>query len=293
MTQQVISAFFDSRPDALRAVDELVTAGIPRSNIRLLPENEASVTTATGSYDQVRDDKGFWASLADFFLPDDDRYTYAEAMNRGSIMVSATVDATHGAQAEDILEKHGTVNIDERESSWRKEGWRGYSAGSAVADASNTSNPQRPGSSTSNDGGVIPVVEEQLKVGKRLVSGGRVKIRSYVVETPVQEQVTLRTESVRVDRRPIDRPVATGEDAFRERTVETQANSEEAVVSKTARVTGEVVVKKEPGQRTETVSDTVRSTKVDVEGERVPATGANPSGLGRAISGRSACKPSR
>jgi uncharacterized protein (TIGR02271 family) len=271
MTQQVISAFFDRRPEALRAVDELVKAGIPRSNVRLLPENEAPVTTATGSYDQVRDDKGFWASLADFFLPDDDRYTYAEAMNRGSIMVSATVDATHSAQAEDILEKHGTVNIDERESSWRKEGWRGYPAGSVETAAVKTSGSARPGLLGPNEGGVIPVVEEQLKVGKRQVSGGRVKIRSYVVETPIQEQVSLRTESVRVDRRPVDRPVTPGEDAFRERTVEAQASSEEPVVSKTARVTGEVVVKKEAGQRTETVSDTVRSTKVDVDDERAPA----------------------
>jgi stress response protein YsnF len=91
------------------------------------------------------------------------------------------------------------------------------------------------------------------------------------VETPVREQVSLQTESVRVDRRPVDRPVAPGEDAFRERTIEAQATPEEAVVSKTARVTGEVVVKKEAGQQTETVSDTVRSTKVDVEGERAPA----------------------
>jgi uncharacterized protein (TIGR02271 family) len=271
MTQQMISAFFDSRPGALRAVDELVKAGIPRSSIRLLPENEAPVPTATGSYDQKRDDKGFWASLADFFLPNDDRYTYAEAMNRGSIMVSATVDSIHRDQAEDVLEKHRTVNIDEREKSWRREGWRGYPASSAVAGGSKAASTQRPGSPTPNEGGVIPVIEERLNVGKRQVSDGRVKIRSYVVETPVREQVSLRTESVRIDRRPVDRPVARGEDAFRDRTVEAQANSEEAVVSKTARVTGEVVVKKEAGQRTETVADTVRSTKVDVEGERAPA----------------------
>jgi uncharacterized protein (TIGR02271 family) len=253
-------------------VDELVKAGIPRAGVRILPENEAPVTTATSSYDQKRDDKGFWASLGDFFLPDDDRYTYAEAMNRGSIMVTATVDPAQSDRVEDILEKHGTVNIDERESSWRKEGWPGYSAGSAgAAGAIKTSSSARPGSPTPNEGGVIPVVEEQLKVGKRQVSGGRVKIRSYVVETPIQEQVSLRTESVRVDRRPVDRPVTPGEDAFRERTVEAQANSEEAVVSKTARVTGEVVVKKDAEQRTEAVSDTVRSTKVDVEDERAPA----------------------
>src|ERR1700752_5072338 len=103
MTQQMITAFFDSRLEALRAVDELVKAGLPRSGVRLLPENEAPVTTTTGSYDQKRDDKGFWASLADFFLPDDDRYTYAEAMNRGRIMVSETVAYAHRGIAEDIL----------------------------------------------------------------------------------------------------------------------------------------------------------------------------------------------
>jgi hypothetical protein len=54
-------------------------------------------------------------------------------------------------------------------------------------------------------------------------------------------------------------------------------------VSKTGRVTGEVVVEKGAEQRTETVCDTVRSTKVDVEDERAPATGADRRGMGRAI----------
>ena len=77
------------------------------------------------------------------------------------------------------------------------------------------------------------------------------------------------TESVHVERRPVDRATAVGDDAFRERTIEARATSEEAVVSKEARVTGEVVVKKGVEQRTETVSDKVRSTKVDVEDDRV------------------------
>jgi len=40
------------------------------------------------------------------------------------------------------------------------------------------------------------------------------------------------------------------------------------VVSKEARVTEELVVRKEAEQRTETVSDTVRRTEVEVEDER-------------------------
>ena len=124
--------------------------------------------------------------------------------------------------------------------------------------------------STSERDETIPVVEEQLNVGKRAVEGGRVRVRSYVVEQPVQEQVDLRDERVSVERRPVDRPL-TGADrdrAFQERTIEAEEKSEEAVVNKEARVKEELVVNKDVNQRTETVSDTVRRTEVDVEDER-------------------------
>jgi stress response protein YsnF len=46
------------------------------------------------------------------------------------------------------------------------------------------------------------------------------------------------------------------------------------VVSKEARVTEEVGVRKKAEQRTETVSDTVRQTEVEVEDERGNTTAA-------------------
>jgi stress response protein YsnF len=49
----------------------------------------------------------------------------------------------------------------------------------------------------------IQLAEEALSVGKRAVNRGTTRIRRYVVETPVEEQVTLRTETVSVDRRPV------------------------------------------------------------------------------------------
>jgi uncharacterized protein (TIGR02271 family) len=134
---------------------------------------------------------------------------------------------------------------------------------------------------TSDRDEVIPVAEEELHVGKRDVSHGRVRIRSYVVERPVEEQVTLREERVAVERRPVSGTTQAGTlggDPFQERTIEVEERSEEAVVSKEARVVEEVVVRKEADQRTETISDTVRKTEVDVEderGTRVTGTGAN------------------
>jgi uncharacterized protein (TIGR02271 family) len=119
---------------------------------------------------------------------------------------------------------------------------------------------------------VIPVAEEELHVGKREVSHGRVRIRSHVIERPVQEQVTLSEERVAIERRPVEGSLHAGSindgDLFQERTIEMEERAEEAVVSKEARVVEEVVVRKEADQRTETISDTVRKTEVEVEDER-------------------------
>jgi uncharacterized protein (TIGR02271 family) len=127
--------------------------------------------------------------------------------------------------------------------------------------------PQTPASGAGNDE-VIPVYEEQLRVGKRDVNHGRVRVRSYVVETPVQEQVNLRDETVRVERKPVDRPVGAGDALFEDRVIETEEHAEEAIVGKEARVKEEITLKKTAQDRTQTVSDKVRNTKVDIEDER-------------------------
>ena len=224
--------------------------------------------------------KGFWDSLADLFMPEEDRYTYAEGLRRGGYLLSVNVTDAQYEDALDILDDEGTINIDERAETWRKEGWSGLDKSTTESSQGTRTTPS-VGQATSAQTGrkakgeeAIPIVEEQLRVGKRDVSGGRVRVRSYVVEQPVSEQVTLRDENVTVERRPVDRSLTGTEDAFRERTVEATERREEAVVNKEARVKEEVVVKKDAQQRTETVSDTVRQTKVEVDDQTKSKTGS-------------------
>ncbi|HVG25731.1 MAG TPA: YsnF/AvaK domain-containing protein [Thermoanaerobaculia bacterium] len=112
----------------------------------------------------------------------------------------------------------------------------------------------------------VPVVEEELAVGKRTVETGGVRVEKEVTARPVEENVTLHEERVTVDRRPVDRPVG-AEDlrAFENQTVEMRETEEEAVVEKRARVVEEVVVGKEAHERTEHITDTVRRSDVRVE----------------------------
>ena len=291
---QTITALFDKTEQAEAAKSKLVAAGIPQSAIRIVQGARQAQTS--GAYDHNRDEGGFWGSLKDFFLPEEDRYAYSEGLNRGGTMVTVSVEPAQADKAYDILEENGSVDLDDRETTWRKEGWSGYAGGTSTgAEAAGgipapagtgTGTATATGASTSGAAGTaayatgghasetgrdesIPIVEERLNVGKRVRDHGRVKIRSYAVETPVNEQVSLREENVHVDRRRVDRePTAADERLFQERTIEATERNEEAVVSKDARVVEEVGLRKEADQRTETIQDKVRRTEVEIEDER-------------------------
>src|SRR3954470_21943213 len=115
--QRTITAFFDREDEANRAITKLTAAGIPRSSISLVAGRSQSVSS--------RDDEGpgFWEALKDMFMPDEDRATYAEGLKRGGYVVTVRADSTHYAQAIDILDDDGTVDLDQRSAQWRTEGW--------------------------------------------------------------------------------------------------------------------------------------------------------------------------
>jgi uncharacterized protein (TIGR02271 family) len=126
----------------------------------------------------------------------------------------------------------------------------------------------------------VPVVEEQIEVGKRIVEHGGVRLYTRVVERPVEETVRLRDERVTVERHPVDRPAGDADlAAFKEGTIEVTETDEEAIVSKRTRVVEEVVVNKEIEERTETVRDAARRTEVEVES--IGKEGAGGYGEGR------------
>jgi uncharacterized protein (TIGR02271 family) len=112
----------------------------------------------------------------------------------------------------------------------------------------------------------VPVVEERLEVGKREVERGGVRVERHVTETPVEEDVRLRDERVRVERLPADYTFHGAEsEAFKEAMIEIRESHEELVVNKKARVVEEVRIGKEVEEHTETVRETLRRSDVEVE----------------------------
>jgi hypothetical protein len=125
----LVTAFFDSRTDAEEAISRLFAAGIPRDSIRLTPSEQDTGTSSgsTGTQSFPEASNGLWESLRDLFLPDEDRHTYAEGLRRGGYLVSVQASDADYERVIDILDDEGTIDIDERSSSWRSEGWTGTS----------------------------------------------------------------------------------------------------------------------------------------------------------------------
>lgn len=264
-----ITALFDSRADAEAAKERLKDAHVDASHVHIHDKTSSGYKESGYSTHQ---DHGIWSSIKNAFLPDEDRHTYEEGVRRGGALLTADVDDDRLDDAVRVLESANTVDIDDRSNEWRSSGWDYPAAGSGAAlgalgttGATGIDTTARTGTGTGVEE-VIPVVEETLVVGKRDVSRGGVRVRSYVTETPVHEQVRLRNERINVERRPVDLPLSAADgDTFRERTIDMTATGEEAVVGKTARVVEEVVVSKTAEEHVETVDDTVRRTDVEVD----------------------------
>ena len=246
---RTITAYFDTVAEAESAARDLATR----------------VGGVRGVVYDARNTEG----LGSLSLPQEDVSLFQEGFRRGGGIVHAEVPDHLMGQVSDVLEAGGAVDLDARGAEWRAAGWT--AAPAAMGTTAGATTTGATAAATGRVGGeeVILVVEERLTVGKREVERGRVRIRSYTVETPVQESVTLRNERVSIERRAVDLPLSAADDAFRERTIEAVEHDEEAVVAKEARVREELVIRKDVEQRTETVSDTVRRTEVEIEDGRV------------------------
>lgn len=243
------TALYDKRADAEAMQAKLEQLGIIDIDHGVHDQHSAGFDAKAYSGPE---NKGLWGAHKGAVPPDEDRHLYEEAMRRGGFLLTVNVDDQEAGRVYELLEVSNAVDFDDREREMRSSGFVAPPA--AI-----------PSGAAATDEEVVPIVEEQLLVGKRQVERGGVRVRAYTVETPVHEQVQLREEHVEIERRPVNEAVGNAESLFQERSFEAMETAEEAVVGKEARVVEEVVVRKDVGQRVETIQDTVRHTEIEVE----------------------------
>jgi uncharacterized protein (TIGR02271 family) len=283
---RTLACLFATRARAEEARDALLSAGTPDGAVQITSQEGGTAEEGGGVWESIK--RLFTGNEAD---------SYYEGVNRGQTLVTVRAQSADDAdRLLAILERYDPVDLDAQEMGWRSQGWTGrqatgagssqtaYGQGERGADeaggkpaalstAIGGTNPSGRAGGVGAGEQVIPVVDEHIAIGKRQAGMGSVRVRAYTVETPVEEDVQLREEKVHVERRPVDREVGGDSDAFQDRTIEVSETREEPMVQKSARVTEEVVVRKDESERTERVSDKVRKTQVDVQDERVGEAG--------------------
>jgi uncharacterized protein (TIGR02271 family) len=258
MTDTIV-VVYKTPAQAESAVQDLLAANVPASAIDRHMAGGSYHGGSSSLEARPAESKGFWASLfgdeshenADIY---DDSMTYGNSV----VTVRGISDADYDSVAA-LLERHDPVDVDD---SMRRDG-----GGETVTTESYGATPvvPKPVAGADADEAALSLSEERLAVGKRVVNRGSMRIRRYVVEMPAEEDVLLRDEKVRVERRPVTGTSAVPDSAFTDKVIEMTASGEEAVVGKTAHVVEEISLRKEAVDRTETIRDTVRKEEVEIE----------------------------
>lgn len=262
---RTIVGVFDESAAANKAASELRASGIPDNHVQVKSNGEVRAAGSKAAEPSWTEKiVNFFESMFDDESDKRHAHTYAEAWRRGHDLVVADIENDRVDAAVAIMNRNGAIDIERRAEQWKKTGYSGsYDRSAAPYTAEQRANEL--GAMKREQTEAIPVVQEEMAIGKQVVQRGGVRIHSYVKERPVEEVVRLREERVNVVRRPVDRPATDADMTFQERTVNVTAQGEEAVAQKRARVVEEVVVGKDVQQREETVRDTVRRKDVDVE----------------------------
>jgi uncharacterized protein (TIGR02271 family) len=280
---QTVVGIFEHANQAQEAKAYLIANGFNSENIDI----NTIAGSNYGDNPAAETDEGLGDRIGHFFshLFDDesDAKSHSDAARRGTTVTVYTTTEDQTMQAVQVLDNFGAVDVNDFAQSARSTGAStgtmsspgtigtagsldtssmGYNAG--AEDTLNTDNDIDTGVGRNND--AIPIIEEDLQVGKQEIQTGGVRMRSRIVERPVQESIRLRTEHVNVERTPVDRPATSADFAgFQEGTVEVTEHAEIPVVEKDARVVEEVSLNKEVTENEQTISDTVRRTEVDTE----------------------------
>jgi len=302
--RQTVIGLFNKSSDAQQAVQRLLSNGFTNDNVDIsLGTTSGTTSSPTGNtnFDLDNDDRdehesGISRFFKNLFGDDDDTDVnrYSKASRGKSIVTVHALSDEEARRASDILDDAGAVDVDEdaNESDYRTttgaapvgafNETTGTTIGTGLAADTTTGTTTGITTGTSYTGTTdsditdtsdsditdktIPIIEENIEVGKRTVQTGGVRVRSRIIEKPVEEDLRLRTERVYVQRNPVDRPASEADfTTFKEGEMHVTEHAEVPVVNKEARVVEEVSLGKDVDERTETVRDTVRKTEVDID----------------------------
>lgn len=124
----------------------------------------------------------------------------------------------------------------------------------------------------------VQLKEEEVKVGKREVEYGGVRLRKVVRTEVINQPVELKREEIVIERVPATDATARTDANFQEKELYIPLRREEAVVSKEAHVREEVRLGKRKETERQEVRETVRKEDVEIDREGMAGSRQNAPG---------------
>lgn len=254
-----VVGLFPNAEMANAASNRLDSAGFAKEDYNVSGYRTEGAVDASDDYeyDEDQDTRGFWDKL--FGSDETDRKAYSYAGTRSNLVTVYTDSAERAEKAREIMDEAGATSVDDHLPESYHRNNPDYRQKYAVAGTTEQKN-------VANDAENIQVIKEDINVGKKEVADGGIRIKSRIVETPVEESVRLKNERVYIKRNPVNKVV--GDAAFQDQTIEMTQTKEVPVVDKTTRVVEEISLGKDVDVNEEKITDTVRETKVDIEDNR-------------------------
>src|SRR6476660_8617415 len=193
--EKKVLAIFNYSADAQEAVNRLVNDGLTRDNIDVsygkAGDTQGNKEYGT-NYKQDHNESGISRFFKSLFGNDDEADVYTQVAEKNSSVVTVHAKSDEEAErAAEILDDAGAIDVDDEAIKYRYNSNRGMTRQETMD------------SRSGNDATSIPVIEEDVQIGKHEVETGGSRLKSRIVEHQVEENLRLREERVTVERNPV------------------------------------------------------------------------------------------
>jgi uncharacterized protein (TIGR02271 family) len=266
MAYETLVAVYDTPAHADAAVKALKAAGFAESDISVF--DSARLKAGRSALAPGVKEPGLWNRLFGANVYEHEADVYGQTVQEGGVVISLRVPESEVAHARAVLDIHRPVDVHDR----------AVTSGGAPAahvetiekklEAVPLAAMQRVAVSpklAAAQPDVLRLAEEQLQVGKEMAETGRTRVRRFVTERDVAQDVSLHDEHAEVLRKAISDPKYVGEIDWADGTIEVIETAEHALVNKTARIVEEVGLRKVGADHVETIRDKLRRQQVEIE----------------------------
>ncbi|WWO95360.1 MAG: YsnF/AvaK domain-containing protein [Candidatus Dasytiphilus stammeri] len=264
MSSEKIVTLFDNAKHAEEAKNNLLKAGFSTYDISLIDNNQLKSAKILSHQHDI------WQRLFGNSLTEEESKVYAKAVKTGGVILSLrTNEEEDTARAMAILNDHQCIeNMSANTSSCMKnnnQSTKKYKDLQLKDAECQFSEPNYDQSMSTTTDDILPLAEEQLEIGKKIVKEGFTRVRRFVTKKDVEIEVPLHEEHAAIFRRSINKNQCPDQLDWSDSVVEITETSEQPVINKTAHIVEEIIVRKEGKDRIQKIHDTVRKQEVKIE----------------------------